>query len=58
MKNEYDLIIVGAGPAGLTAALYAYRYNLNTLIISRDLGGTSLEAHSIENFPGYKNNWY
>ncbi len=50
----YDLIIVGAGAAGLTAALYAHRYNLNTLIISKDLGGTALEAHSIENFPGYK----
>jgi thioredoxin reductase (NADPH) len=51
---EYDIIIIGAGPAGLTAALYAYRYNLNTLLISKDLGGTVLEAHSVENFPGYK----
>jgi len=50
----YDLIIIGAGAAGLTAALYAHRYNLKTLIISKDLGGTALEAHSIENFPGYK----
>lgn len=50
----FDTIIIGAGAAGLTAALYAYRYNLKTLIISRDIGGTALEAHSIENFPGYK----
>lgn len=50
----YDIIIIGAGAAGLTAALYAYRYNLNTLLISKDIGGVTLEAHSIENFPGYK----
>jgi thioredoxin reductase (NADPH) len=52
---KYDTIIIGAGPAGLTAALYSYRYSLKTLVISKDLGGTALEAHSIENFPGYKN---
>ena len=35
----YDLIIVGAGPAGLTAAIYAFRKRLNVLVVSRDLGG-------------------
>ena len=35
----YDLIIVGGGPAGLTAAIYAIRKRLNVLLISEDLGG-------------------
>jgi len=51
-KKLYDLIIIGAGPAGLTAALYAGRYKLNTLVIGKVLGGTPLEAHLVENWPG------
>src|SRR5512138_1371625 len=35
----YDLIIIGGGPAGLTAAIYAIRKRLNVLVITRDLGG-------------------
>jgi alkyl hydroperoxide reductase subunit F len=35
----YDLIIVGGGPAGLTAAIYAIRKRLNVLLLSKDLGG-------------------
>ncbi|MGE5464435.1 MAG: NAD(P)/FAD-dependent oxidoreductase, partial [Syntrophothermus sp.] len=35
----YDLIIVGGGPAGLTAAIYAIRKRLNVLVLSKDLGG-------------------
>ena len=35
----YDLIVVGGGPAGLTAAIYAIRKRLNVLLISKDLGG-------------------
>ena len=35
----YDLIIIGGGPAGLTAAIYAIRKRLNVLLISKDLGG-------------------
>ena len=35
----YDLIIVGVGPAGLTAAIYAIRKRLNVLLVSEDLGG-------------------
>jgi len=50
---EYDLIIIGAGPAGLTAAVYAARYKLNTIIISRDVGGLAATAHKICNFPSY-----
>lgn len=50
----YDLIIIGAGPAGLTAGLYAGRYRLNTLIIEKMVvGGQILLSSSIENFPGF-----
>ena len=50
-EETYDLIIVGAGPAGLTAALYAGRYLLNTLVIGDSLGGTIFEASEVCNFP-------
>jgi len=50
----YDLIIIGAGPAGLSAAIYASRYNLNTFIISEEIGGMASEAYKIENYPGFK----
>lgn len=48
----YDVIIVGGGPAGLTAALYTARRQLNTLIISKDLGGQAATTTVIENYPG------
>lgn len=48
----YDVIICGAGPAGLTAGIYAGRRNLKTLIISKDIGGQINLATSIENYPG------
>lgn len=52
-KNEvYDIIIIGAGPGGMTAALYAARYKLKTLIISKDVGGVANLAHKVENWPG------
>lgn len=47
----YDIIIIGAGPAGLTAALYSARYKMKTLIISKTMGGTAIMAHKICNFP-------
>jgi thioredoxin reductase (NADPH) len=50
----YDLIIIGAGPAGLTAGLYAGRYRLNTLILEKVTpGGRILMTETIENFPGF-----
>lgn len=52
--DVYDVIIAGAGPAGLTAALYCVRKNLKTLIISSDIGGQALESWNIENYMGYR----
>ena len=50
----YDLIIIGAGPAGLTAALYAGRYRLNTLVLEKlAVGGQIILSPTIENFPGF-----
>ena len=48
----YDLIVIGAGPAGLTAGIYAGRRHLKTLIISEDVGGQMALSHLIENYPG------
>ena len=51
---KYDLIIIGAGPAGLTAAIYAARDTLKTLIIGQVPGGIAGTAHEIHNFPSYE----
>ncbi len=51
---EYDLVIIGAGPAGLTAAIYAARYKLSTLVVGEQIGGMAAEADEICNFPSYK----
>ena len=49
----YDTIIIGAGPAGMSAAIYAIRYKLNHLVLSEAIGGTANEAHLVENYPGF-----
>lgn len=48
----YDVVIIGGGPAGLTAAIYASRRALKALILSRDLGGQAARTYDIENYPG------
>jgi thioredoxin reductase (NADPH) len=54
-KKELDLIIIGGGPAGLTAAMYAVRAKLNTLLLENEiLGGQVRNSYSIENYPGFK----
>jgi len=50
----YDLIIVGAGPAGITAAVYAARKRMNLLVISQDIGGQTALSGDIENYTGYQ----
>ncbi|ASS71253.1 thioredoxin-disulfide reductase [Bacillus atrophaeus] len=50
----YDVIIVGAGPAGMTAAVYTSRANLNTLLIERGIpGGQMANTQDVENYPGF-----
>lgn len=53
INNKYEVIIVGGGPAGLSAAIYAARYKLNVLILSENMGGTAAMAHIICNYPSY-----
>ncbi|MFH0763840.1 MAG: FAD-dependent oxidoreductase [Candidatus Omnitrophota bacterium] len=50
----YDLIIIGAGPAGITAAVYAARKKLNFLVITLDVGGQAAWSGDIENYTGYQ----
>ncbi|MCH7828335.1 FAD-dependent oxidoreductase [Patescibacteria group bacterium] len=49
---KYDLIIIGSGAAGLSAALYARRYKMETLVIEGEFGGETATAGAIENYPG------
>ena len=51
---EYELIIVGAGPAGITAGVYAARKRMNVLIITRDIGGQTALSWDVENYLGYQ----
>ncbi len=53
-EEKYDLVIIGAGPAGLTAGIYAGRFLLKTLILGEVQGGTITEAHKVCNFPSQK----
>ena len=54
MKNNiYDILIIGAGPAGMTAAIYAARREMKTIIIGREVGGQMIWASEIENYPGF-----
>lgn len=48
----HDLIIIGAGPAGLGASVYASRYKLDHIVIGEEIGGQVMEAAKIENWPG------
>lgn len=50
----YELIIIGAGPAGITAAVYATRKQINFLIISQDIGGQTAWSGEVENYTGYQ----
>jgi thioredoxin reductase (NADPH) len=51
-KDIFDLIIIGAGPAGLAASIYASRYGISHAVIGRILGGQISETHNIDNYPG------
>jgi len=54
LANEYDVLIIGGGLAGLTAGIYAARYGLHTAIIEQMMGGAQIiNLEKIENFPGF-----
>lgn len=54
MKKIYDLIIIGGGPAGITAGIYGARQKLNTLLITKNFGGQiAKKTVDIENYPGF-----
>ncbi len=53
-KKMYDLVIIGGGPAGVTAGIYAVRKNLKVLMITKDFTGQAGKASVIENWPGIK----
>lgn len=50
----YELIIIGAGPAGITAAIYAARKKISTLVITKDIGGQAALSGDVENYTGYQ----
>jgi len=50
----YDVVIIGSGPAGMTAGIFAVRREMKTLIIGREVGGQLIWANEIENYPGFE----
>ena len=50
----YDLVIIGGATSGLTAGIYAARKKLNAVILTKEIGGQTLQTESIENFPGFE----
>ena len=54
MKHVYDMIVIGGGPAGYTAALYATRAGLDTLVLEKmSAGGQMTQTMQIDNYPGF-----
>lgn len=49
----YDVIIIGAGPAGMSAGIYCCRKKLSTLVLSKDIGGQTAKSWDVENYLGY-----
>lgn len=52
-RSAYDLIIIGGGPAGLTAAVYAATLKIDTIVVTADLGGQAIDSTKIKNYMGY-----
>ncbi len=50
----FDLIIIGGGPAGMTAAIYAARKKMNTLVLTKDIGGQTLLSGEVDNYLGFQ----
>jgi len=54
LKTLFDVAIVGGGPAGLAAAMYAARKNLSTIVVAMDIGGQLGTTRDVANYPGYE----
>jgi len=54
MDKIYDLIIIGAGPAGITASVYAARKRMDFIVLTGDIGGQTIWSGDIENYTGYQ----
>ena len=54
LMKVYDVAIIGAGPAGLAAAIYAVRKNLSTILVAFDLGGQLGTTYEVANYPGFQ----
>jgi thioredoxin reductase len=52
-RTAYDLIIIGGGPAGLTAGVYAATLKMEALLVAKDLGGQAVNSTKIENYLGF-----
>ena len=52
--ETYDFLIIGGGAAGYTAGIYASRFMIKTIILAKNRGGTIIDAHVVENYPGFK----
>ena len=50
----YDLVIIGGATSGLTAGIYSRAEKLNAVILTKEIGGQTLQTESIENFPGFE----
>ncbi|NLZ24388.1 FAD-dependent oxidoreductase [Candidatus Dojkabacteria bacterium] len=53
INKTYDVAIIGSGPAGLSASIYASRYRLSNIVIGEMLGGSISDAHRVCNYPGF-----
>ncbi|HAZ16679.1 MAG: Alkyl hydroperoxide reductase subunit F (Alkyl hydroperoxide reductase F52A protein) [Parcubacteria group bacterium GW2011_GWA2_43_13] len=54
MNYDFDVVIIGAGGAGMAAAIYTTRYDLKTVIFTKDIGGQAATTEVIENYPGFE----
>ena len=54
MERIYELVIIGAGPAGLTASVYAARKRMDFIVFAEDIGGQTAWSGEIENYTGYQ----
>lgn len=55
MNKIFDLIIIGTGPAGMTAGIYSAIYKIDSILIGKKIGGYATDAFKVMNFPGYPN---